>query len=413
MKPIRIGIVGAGRILPAHLRGYQRLREVGIDNFRITALTSRTRSYAESYVARGSGPAPRAPVSHEPNDPLSVSDVFVSDFQSDLEPRVFDSLEDVLAADEVDALDITASLGVHHTAALQGLQAGKHCLVQKPLAITVAAGRRMVEEAHRRNLSLGVTENVRYAPSTRRARWVIDEGYLGDIQMIAMWAIGTPEWSPDKVVAQTPWRHKKLEAGGGASLDIGVHLLHEFRYLAGELESMFGMMRVFEPIRRLNGGADTVVCDADDAFFATMSFANGAVGQLTFTWAGHGAPTRVPEGRVIYGTRGCLKGDVLVLDDGSIQSASYLFESKAPASTREQYFPRGLSDTFAIGALDFLRAIERGGDPEASGYQGLLDLASAFAICESATLEKPVSVTDVLEGRVAEYQREINEYYGL
>src|SRR5260221_492285 len=66
-EPIRIGLVGAGRILPAHLRGYQLLRQAGIDNFRITAITSRTRRDAESFVTRDAGPSPRPPVSRQPN----------------------------------------------------------------------------------------------------------------------------------------------------------------------------------------------------------------------------------------------------------------------------------------------------------------------------------------------------------
>src|SRR5215469_4181576 len=100
-NPIRIGLVGAGRILPAHLRGYQLLRRAGVDTFRITALTSRTRRDAESYVSRHSGPAPRPPVSLEPSDPLSVHDVFISDFQDDADVQVFDTLDEMLAADVV------------------------------------------------------------------------------------------------------------------------------------------------------------------------------------------------------------------------------------------------------------------------------------------------------------------------
>ena len=92
-------------------------------------------------------------------------------------------------------------------------------------------------------------ENLRYAPSVRVARWLIDQGYLGAIQMIARWGIGTPEWSPDRVVADTPWRHQKLLGGGGASLDIGVHLLHELRYLAGPIDTISGVTRIFEPTR--------------------------------------------------------------------------------------------------------------------------------------------------------------------
>jgi predicted dehydrogenase len=411
--PIRIGLVGAGRILPAHLRGYQRLRQAGVDTFRITALTSRTRRDAESYVKRGAGPTPRPPVSHQPSDPLSVDDVFVSDVQSDVDASVYDSLEDMLASGTVDALDISATLHVHHTAALAGLRAGKHCLVQKPLAVSVAAGRAMVEAARQGGLTLGVMENLRYAPSVRVARWVIDQGLIGDIQMIAHWNVSTAEWSPDRVVADTPWRHQKLFAGGGATLDIGVHQLHELRYLAGPIESISGTTRIFEPIRSVASTGEKVACDVDDAYFATITFASGAVGQLTFTWAGHGPPTGLSDGRVIYGSRGCLKGDTLILDDGSSHSAAKLFDERVAAETREAYFPHGLQDAFSLSFLDFLEGIAAGRDPEASGTEGLFDLGAAFAICESAALGRSVVIEEVLDGRTAGYQADINRHYGL
>jgi predicted dehydrogenase len=412
-NPIRIGLVGAGRILPAHLRGYQLLRQAGVDSFRITALTSRTRRDAESYVSRSSGPAPRPPVSSQPSDPLSVHDVFISDLQDDVDVQVFDSLEDMLANDVVDALDISATLHVHHTATLAAIRAGKHCLVQKPLAVSVAAGRAMVDAARQAGLSLGVMENLRYVPSARVARWLIDQDILGDIQMMARWSIGTREWSPDRVVAETPWRHQKLQAGAGAALDIGVHILHEMRYLGGPIETISGITRIFEPTRTVSSTGQRVTCDVDDAFFATVGFASGAVGQLTFTWAGHGPPSALPDGLVIYGSRGCLKGDTLTLDDGSTYAAAELFRDRAEASTRAAYFPRGLEDAFALAALDFLNAIHARRDPEASGYEGLLDLATAFAICESAALGRAVSIEEVLDGRAAAYQSDINRHYGL
>lgn len=410
---IRIGLVGAGRILPAHLRGYELLRQAGIDGFRITAITSHTKRDAVSFVKRGVGPEPRPAVSAQPSDPLSVHDVFLSDFQDDADIEVFDSLDDMLAADTVDALDITATLHVHHTAALNGIRAGKHCLVQKPLAISVAAGRAMVEAAAQRRVSLGVMENLRYAPSVRVARWLIDQGYLGAIQMMARFSIGTLEWSPDRVVADTPWRHQKLLGGAGATLDIGVHLLHELRYLGGPIDTISGITRIVEPTRWRTSTSERILCDVDDTFFATASFTSGAVGQLTFSWAGHGPPASLPNGLVIYGSRGCLKGDVLVLDDGSEHSAAELFRTNADAGTREAFFPRGLTDPFALAFLDFLQAIVGDRDPEASGREGLLDLAAAFAICESAALRRPVSVTEVLDGTVAAYQADIDRHYGL
>ena len=111
---IRIGIVGTGRITAAHLRGYKLLREAGYHDFRITGLMSRNPRDAETFRRRGEGPEPRPPVSKNPSDPLAAPHVYVSDFQEDVDARVFGSVEEMLASGEVDALDIPATLHVHH-----------------------------------------------------------------------------------------------------------------------------------------------------------------------------------------------------------------------------------------------------------------------------------------------------------
>lgn len=403
LTPIRIGIIGCGRILPAHLRGYRTLREAGIDDFRITALVARREDDARSFRKRGEGPPPRPPVGTDPGDPLSAPHLYVSDFQPEEEAQVFPTVEAMLAAGATDAVDITATLPVHHTAGLACLAAGQHAMIQKPLALTVRAGRRLVEAAERRGLALGVMENVRYAEANRLARWAIERGDLGALQMLAAVGIGSAAWSPDRIVAETGWRHRRLEAGGGATLDIGVHLAHRLRYLAGEVRTMTAVARTFEPerIRRDATSAivERVAADADDAFFALPQFANGAVGTVSFTWAGHGEPTALPGGIALYGTR---------------EELAARFAREADNATREHFFPRGLTDTFALAYLDWFNAIRAGTQPEMSGAEGLRDLATAYAILESSALGgAPIAVDAVLAGEVDAYQRPIDQHWGL
>lgn len=415
--PIRIGIIGCGRILPAHLRGYHLLREAGVDDFRITALVARRTEDALMFRKRGEGPPPRPPVSRNPGDPLAAPHCYVGDFQPEEEAEVYPTVETMLDAGVVAAVDITASLPIHHTAGLRCLEAGKHAIIEKPLAVTVRAARLLVDAAQRRGLTLGVLENVRYQEPVRLARWLIERGELGAVQMVASVAIGTPEWSPDAIVAGTPWRHRRLEAGGGAAIDIGVHLAHRLRYIVGEVATMTAVTRIFEPerVRRDAAGqiVEWVAADADDAFFALPQFANGAAGTLAFTWAGHGEPTSLPEGFTLYGQRGSLKGLALVRDGGAREDLRALFARDADAATRDRFFPFGLIDSFAIALHDWLAAIRAGGQPEASGQEGLRDLATAYAILESATAGRAVNVEDVLSGRVDAYQQPINRHYGL
>ncbi|HUE76146.1 MAG TPA: Gfo/Idh/MocA family oxidoreductase [Chloroflexota bacterium] len=415
--PIRIGIVGCGRIVPAHLRGYATLRQAGYDNFRITALLSRQRSDAEMFRQRGEGPTPRPPVSTNPSDPLSAPHMYVSDFQPDVPAEVFDDFDELLRSGTVDALDIPASVFAHHDYAVKASNVGKHVLVQKPLAVSVAAGRLMVEEARRNGVVLGVTENARYTEGARCARWAISRDYLGETQMVSAISVGTAEWSPDKVVADTPWRHRSVQAGGGPTIDIGVHLFHRVRFLCGEVGRVSALVRTFEPVRyrRDDFGriVESVEADVEDAFMATFELQNGGIGQMSFTWSGHGESTGLPGGLSIYGSKGCLKGEMLFRDGQPPVSVRDLFYQEASESEKEHWIPLGLRDSFAAGFFDFLTAIERGSPLGASGEEGLRDLAASFAILESATLEQPVQVDHVLSGRVRAAQTTIDAHHGL
>jgi len=418
-QPLRIGLVGAGRIVPAHLRAYAALRAAGVDDFRITAICSRDAERARGLL-RGGGSG--GPTIVGGSDPLAARPLGVPDFQDDVQPEIFSDVRAMLDAGAVDAVDVTTEVALHHVQALACLEAGVHALVEKPLAITMRAGRRMVEAAQRRGLVLAVCENARFNRPVRIATWVVGRGDLGTPQMVSWQSLGTAAWSPDPWVGNSPWRHQKLVGAGGASLDVGPHIFHRLRNLCGEVESVAAVARTFEPVRYLRDAdgtvRDTVDCDTDDAFMAVATFERGAIGQLSFSFAGHGEPT-VPTGPILYGTRGCLKAERLLLDGAEETTLDEHFERHATEADRERLFARGMSDPFGLLIGDWLRAIRErreGGsasEAETSGEEGLRDLAASFAIVESSLAGCTVSTADVLSGQVDAYQRDLDAHYGL
>lgn len=413
---IRIGIVGCGRILNAHLQGFLRLREKGIDDFRITALVARQESDAWMFHTRGQGPAPRPSVlPRDSGDPLAAPHTYLSDFQPDTQVHVYTDYRRMIDEQTVDAMLDLTPVFLHHQIGLTALDAGLHLLTQKPLAVSVRAGRAMVERARQKKLTMGTFENARYRPQIRAVRWAFETGLLGTPQMAVMGSVGG-RWSPDRIVAQTPWRHLKRQAGGGGSIDIGVHQMDQLRSVMGEVAGVQAMVRTFEPNRvwcdESGQVTDRVLTEVDDTFFAGVNFVNGAIGQILWSWAGRGEPLNIPDGPAFFGSRGCVLGDRLIADNVREPLVDW-FQRALDAEHRAKFFPLGLTDPYSVLTLQWLEQMKGREGFEKAGEEGLRDLAAAFAILESGQAGRTVTLDEVLTGKVDAYQRAIDGHYGL
>ena len=412
---IRIGIVGCGRILASHLRGYRLLREAGVDDFCVTALCSLDADEARMYVRRGEGPPQRAAVSDIPGDPLATGDEYLSDFQDDTPVQVYTDFRRMIAEGPLDAVNDFTTHALHHQIAATAFEHGKHLLTQKPLAVTVRAGRRMCEAADTAGVTFGVFENARFRPVTRHLRWLFDSTRGGKPQMVFLGNVGT-WWAPDRIVAETAWRHRRIEAGG-ISLDLGVHQADFARHVAGEIKNIEARTAIVEPVRvtrdEQGNVIDRIECDADDTFFASFETEGGATGSLVGSWAGHGGATLMGTGVTVYGSACRVSGTTVTFDDGATAELGRLYADECPSERQEIDFPLGLDEQFALAQYDWLDAVRRERQPEINGQEALLDLACAFAIVESDRAGRRVEVEEVVQGALAEYQRPIDEHYGI
>jgi len=98
--------------------------------------------------------------------------------------RTTADLAEVLADDRVDAIAVATPAGTHLDVSLAALAAGKHVLVEKPLAASYADGRRLVEEADRRGLTLMCDHTFCYTPVVTRIRELLHSGEVGELQYI-------------------------------------------------------------------------------------------------------------------------------------------------------------------------------------------------------------------------------------
>lgn len=398
---IRIGVIGCGRILNAHLRGFRLLREAGLGDFRITALAARGGKIddARQFCRRGWA-APRAPATSDPSHSLAAPYTPVSDFQDDVQALAYDDYHRMLADEVCDAVLNTTPVDAHFQASCDCLRAGKHVLVQKPIALNISQARQMQALAEERGLVLGVVETARYLESTRAQRWAFDSGLLGQPQLAMMVTLGG-RWSPNLITAGTAWRHQQQRSGGGIAIDIGVHIFNRLRYVLGEVLHVAAMTDILEPVRVNRDPAGNITeqtgCDVEDTFMALARFGSGAKASLAWSWALHGEPAGIDGGTVMFGSRGCLKGDLLYTDAGPAGKLGERFFAEADAEQLARWFPAGVRDGFALNQYDWLRCLsDRTHTMETSAAEGLRDLAASFAVVESARSGRTVDPSELL-----------------
>ncbi|MCC7490836.1 MAG: Gfo/Idh/MocA family oxidoreductase [Fimbriimonadaceae bacterium] len=394
---IRIAIIGCGQILPAHLNGFKALWDVGIRDFRIVALCSERAADAARYADRGEAP----PVLQQA--PGGVPHLWVNDIHPDPVPTIYTDYRDLLADPllRLDAVLILTPHQTHHPIALAALQRGLHVLLEKPLAYTVATARRLCEAAAAAGRQLQVAEVAHFREVTRMAGWLLGRGDLGPLQVVVEHVLGMG-WSPRRLRGDTPWRHRLETAGGGLTLDRGVHVLHTLEQVAGPIDTAAAWTPILEPQRyvgdRFGHSGEPVECTVDDTFVAQLRFAGGAVGQVSYSAALSGDRTALP--LTVHGRQGTLRGGRLSFAQGPPEMVVSRFQRTAPTAVQRSLFRPDLHCPWAAQLEDWLQAIRSGQPGELRAEVGLRDVALAWTLLESDALNgQPVAVADVLAGR--------------
>ena len=207
------------------------------------------------------------------------------------------SVEELLANRRVDAVYIAVPHYLHAPLAIQAARAGKHVLVEKPIATTLADADGMIAAARDAGVTLSVAFTAQVDPACQAAKRLIAGGAIGDVTGTRIVYRGDkPEsyWhSGYSGRIQTDWRISKTKAGGGALIMNTIHDLNTLRFITG-LEAS----RVFCEY-------DTYVTpvEVEDYLAITYRYASGAIGTLE---AGSAVRGRDPLREVnrIYGTTG-------------------------------------------------------------------------------------------------------------
>lgn len=191
-KNVRIGIVGAGFIGRIHYNAYKKVNEA-----QVTAVADKRKEYARQLA--------------------DSTDI-----------RVYSSLDEMLAGEQLDVLDVCLPTALHKKAVLAGCRVGLDIIVEKPFALNLDDIDEMIEGAEKCNCRLMVAHVCRFIPEYIFARSIIEEENLGRPLFFGAWRNSpTPDWS---------WKNWLLnpELSGGTIMDLQIHDIDLSNWLLGK-----------------------------------------------------------------------------------------------------------------------------------------------------------------------------------
>lgn len=292
----------------------------------------------------------------------------------------YDSAEELIADPDIDAVSICSPNFTHADYAIKALRAGKHVLVEKPVALDTKDSKEMIRVADEVGKILMAGHNQRLLPTHKKAREVLESGAIGKIlNFQSNFKHAGPEtWSITG--NNTTWFFDKAKAQFGALGDLGAHKLDIIRYLTNrEVKSVNAITMTVD--KKYPDGSPIAVEDNAMVFF---KMEDDLPGIMHVSWTNYG---NEDNSTIIYGDKGVMKifGDysddiVLEMRDGS--TVKYMV---GQIQTNTNQTKSGIID-------EFIDSIVNNRQPLITGVDGHNTLAALVACAKSAETKTWVDV---------------------
>ncbi len=214
----------------------------------------------------------------------------------------FSNFEDVLALPEIEAVYIASPVFFHKEQAIKAANAKKNILLEKPVALTVEDAEEIKKACEENNVKISIGFLMRFHEYHQKIKEIISEGKIGEI--VSMRGQFTC-WYPD---IEGAWRQKKELSGGGALVDMGIHVIDLLHYITG--------LKTVE-VAAFNQ-TQTFGYEVDDSSNLIMKMDNGSVAYVDSNF---NIPDAASVAKLeIYGTKGSIvaKGTLAQDEVGSV-----------------------------------------------------------------------------------------------
>jgi len=319
---IGVGIIGAGEIAGAHMRGYLQAAEYA----RVTAIADMDPARAQRFSEQAGG------------------------------PEIFAEYRKMIASPLVDAVDICLPHHLHKDAIVAAAEAGKHILCEKPLCITLEEAHAVTRAVTTAGVTLMCAHNQLFLPAVATARQMVLDGKLGKVYTARTTDIFSLNIDADRL----GWRARRATSGGGELIDTGYHptylLLHLIDSVPVKVVAILSRHRL-------------AILEGEDSANVLVEFADGTVGTIVTSWAYE--PPGSTERFSIAGEAGSLWSDGRALYHKPIGGEQIVVQESS-----------GETDTYAVEVVDFIACLRDGRRPlntEVEGVNVLKLILGAYA----------------------------------
>lgn len=283
---------------------------------------------------------------------------------------------DILRRKDIDIIDICLPHHLHAKAAIEAAEAGKHVLVEKPIATTLKDADDMIKAAKKAGVKLMVAESHAFVPSHILAKEMVDQGRMGRVFLAKAYEI------VGDVPVEYSW--KTSPEAVGSLLDMGVHRFFVLRWIMGEVKSVFAF-------------AEKLACeletDNDDTAVIALKFKNGALGEVDLTCCAVSEPTNRLE---LYGTKGTIIEDHMWEQPLMYCSNQPDFETEGWVKPEVEHapFPGYYGISFRNEVEHFVDCVLNDTQPKVTGEDGRAALNIALLAYKSVKTGKVVMVNE-------------------
>jgi predicted dehydrogenase len=283
-------------------------------------------------------------------------------------PDMYTELSEMLKRKDIDVITAAVPNYLHHPITMQAAAAGKHVIVEKPLALTLAEADEMIEACEKQGVVLGYAEELCYVPKFIDAKKIADSGGIGDVFYV--------KHAEKHAGPYSPWFFQSDTAGGGILMDMGCHSIEFCRWMLGKpaIKSVYCQADVY---------VHDQVTKLDDHIVMIIEFEGGKQALVESSWTLQGGMVSIGE---VHGKEGIIHANLLQ-DGNGLKVFSTNGYGEEEEETKGWHHPDwmwNLQNGYPGEMQDFINCIRDGGTPVESGIDGKVVLEIMIAGYQSA-----------------------------